>query len=100
MRTSKVSETRSVTILREADAGTAVADLLRTHKISRETFSLWKQTYGGAGVPELQRLKALEQESARLMRRYADRALALTAIKDVLSRSLLRGPRGERSRRP
>jgi putative transposase len=39
-------------------------------------------------VPELQRLKALEQENARLKRMYADMALENAAIKDVLSRKL------------
>ena len=36
---------------------------------------LWKSKYGSEGVPELQRLKALEQENARLKRMYADMAL-------------------------
>jgi hypothetical protein len=40
-------------ILREAEAGMAVAELLRKHGISRPTFYLWKQKFGGAGVPEL-----------------------------------------------
>ena len=87
MRTSKFSETQIVTILREADAGTAVGDLPRKHKISRATFYLWKERYGGAGGAELQRLKELEKENARLKRMYADQALELTAIKDVLSRT-------------
>jgi len=88
MRKSKFSEAQIVAILREADAGVAVADLLRKHGISRPTFYLWKQKYGGAGVPELQRLKALEQENAKLKRMYADMALENLAIKDVLSRKL------------
>jgi putative transposase len=86
MRKSKFTETHIVGILREAEAGAAVADLLRTHKISRPTFYLWKKKYGGVGVAELQRLKELERENARLKRMYADQALELTAIKDVLTR--------------
>jgi putative transposase len=92
MRKPKFSEAQIVAILREADAGVAVADLLRKHKISRATSHLWKQKYGGAGVPELQRLKELEKENARLKRMYADQALELTAVKDVLTRKLWRGP--------
>jgi putative transposase len=70
------------------EAGAVVADLLRKHKISRPTYYLWNKKYGGFGVPELHRLKALERENARLKRMYAEQALEMTAIKDVLSRKL------------
>ena len=88
MRKSKFSEAQIVGILREGDAGVPVAEILRNHGISRPTFYLWKAKYGSAGVPELQRLKALEQENGRLKRMYADMALENAAIKDVLSRKL------------
>jgi putative transposase len=88
MQTSKFSEAQIVAIWREADAGVPVAEVLRKHGISRPTFYLWKQKYGRVGVPELQRLTALEQENARLKRMYAELALENTAIKDVLSRKL------------
>jgi putative transposase len=87
-RTSNFTETQIVGILREAEAGAAVADLRRKHKISRPTFCLWKKKYGGVGVAELQRLKELERENARLTCMYAGQALELTAINDVLTRKL------------
>jgi putative transposase len=88
MRKSKFSEAQIVAILREGDAGVPLAEILRKHGISRPTYYLWKQKFGSAGVPELQRLKALEAENAKLKRMYAELALENTAIKDVLSRKL------------
>ena len=34
--------------------------------ISNQTFYSWKKKYGGLGVPELRRLKQLEEENRRL----------------------------------
>lgn len=88
MRKSKFPASQIVSILQEAEAGVPVADLLRKHGISRATYFKWKTKYGGASVPELQRLKELEQENAKLKRMYAELALENAAIKDVLSRKL------------
>ena len=88
MRKSKFPESQIVAILQEAEAGVPVAELLRTHGISRGTYCKWKTKYGGASVPELQRLKTLEHENAKLKRMYADLALENAAIKDVLTRKL------------
>lgn len=88
MRKAKYTNAQIVAILCEAEAGMAVTELLRQHGISRPTLYLWKQKFGGAGVPELRRLKALGQDNAKVKRMYADPALELVAIKDVLTRKL------------
>ena len=86
MRKSKFSESQIVAILKEAEAGVPVPQLIRKHGVSRSTIFTWKSKYGGATVPELRRVKELEAENAKLKRMYADLALENTAIKDVLSR--------------
>lgn len=88
MRKSKFTEAQIVAVLQEGVAGVPVAEILRKHGISRPTYFNWKSKYGGTTVPELRRLKELEQENAKLKRMYAELALENAAIKDVLSRKL------------
>jgi len=88
MKKSRFTESQIVAILKEGEAGLAVAQLARKYGISAATYYHWKSKYAGAGVPELKRLRELESENAKLKRMYADLALENTAIKDVLSRKL------------
>ncbi len=88
MKKSKHNETQIVAILKDGEAGVPVAEILRKHGISRNTYFNWKRKYAGATVPDLKRLKELEAENAKLKRMYADLALENAAIKDVLNRKL------------
>ena len=88
MRKSKFSETQIVGILKDAEGGIPVADLLRKHGISKATFFKWRSKYGGASVSDVKRLRELEAENTKLKRMYADLALENAAIKDVLNRKL------------
>ena len=88
MRKSKFSETQIVAMLRDAESGVPVADLLRKHGVSKATFFKWRSKYGGASVSDVRRLRELEAENAKLKRMYADLALENAAIKDVLNRKL------------
>ena len=86
MRKSKFSETQIVEIVKDAESGVPVADLLRKHGVSKATFFKWRSKYGGASVSDGKRLRELEGENAKLKRMYADLALENAAIKDVLNR--------------
>ena len=88
MRQSRFSESQIVGILKDAESGVPVADLLRQHGISRTTFFKWRSKYTGASVADVKRLRELEGENAKLKRMYADLALENAAIKDVLARKL------------
>ena len=88
MRKSRFSETQIVEMLKDAESGVPVADLLRKHGVSKATFFKWRSKYGGATVNDVKRLRELEHENAKLKRMYADLALENAAIKDVLNRKL------------
>ena len=88
MKKSKFSESQIVAILKEGEAGVAVEQILRKHGISRATYYGWKSKYGGASVADLRRMKELEAENSKLKRMYADQALEIAAIKEVLTRKL------------
>jgi putative transposase len=88
MRKSKFSETQIVGILKDAESGVPVADLLRKHGVSKATFCKWRSKYGGASVSDVKRLREREAENAKRKRMYADLALENAAITDVLNRKL------------
>ncbi|PJK14674.1 hypothetical protein CO613_04120 [Lysobacteraceae bacterium NML07-0707] len=87
MRKSKFTESQIVGILKEGDAGIPIKDLVRSHGISVATYYKWKSRYGGMDVAELARMRELEAENSRLKRLYAEQALEIHALKDVIARS-------------
>lgn len=74
--------------LRQNELGTPVAEILRKMQITEATFYRWKKKYAGMGVPELRRLKQLEEENGRLKRLVADLSLDRTMLQEVLAKKL------------
>ena len=62
----RFSDEQMISILREAEAGVSDRELCCKHAISDATFYTWRKVYGGMEVPEVKRLKSLEEEDARL----------------------------------
>lgn len=86
MKGKRFKEEQIIGILKEAEAGMPMPDLLRKHGIAEGTFYRWKAKYGGLDVSEAQRLKALEDENRRLKRLVADLSLDVQILKDVNSK--------------
>lgn len=86
MKRSKFTEEQIIGILREQEAGAKTTELCRRHGISSATFYAWKAKFGGMDVSDAKRLKALEEENARLKRLLAESLLDQAALKDLLSR--------------
>lgn len=72
--------------LRQAEAGTAVAQVCRKLGVSQATFYRWKKLYGGLGVPELRELRQLRDENRRLKQLVADLSLDKTILQESLKR--------------
>jgi putative transposase len=86
MRGSRFKEEQIITILREQEAGISTAEVCRKHGISNATFYKWKARYGGLDVSDARRLKALEDENAKLKRLLADAMLDNVMLKDIASK--------------
>jgi putative transposase len=79
MKPSRFTEEQIIGILREQEAGLPTADVCRKHGISSATFYKWKAKYGGLEVSDARRLKALEDENAKLKKLEASKNLAVCA---------------------
>ena len=86
MKRSRFTEEQIIAILREQETGVPVADLCRNHGLSSPTFYKWKAKFGGLDVSEARRLRALEDENAKLKRMLADAMLDNVALKDLLGK--------------
>ena len=87
MKKTRFTEEQIAGILKQSEAGMKTADLCRQNGISEATFYNWKAKYGGMAVPDVQKLKRLEDENGKLKRIVADLTLDNTVLKDLLSKN-------------
>jgi putative transposase len=84
----RFSEEQIAFVLRQAETGIPIQEIIRKVGITEQTFYRWKKKYGGLGVSELRHLKQLEEENKKLKQLVADLSLDKKMLQDVLSKKL------------
>lgn len=87
MKKARFTQEQVIGILKEHQAGATAADLCRKHGISDATFYTWRSKYGGMEISEARRLKALEEENAKLKRLLAESVMDVSTLKKLLAKN-------------
>lgn len=83
MRRSRFTEEQIIGILKEHEGGVSTADVCRKYGISSATFYKYKAKFSGMDVSDARKLKALEDENAKLKKLLAEQMLDNAMLKDV-----------------
>jgi putative transposase len=86
MRRSRFTEEQIIGILKEQEAGMPTAEVCRKHAISSATFYKYKARFGGLEVSDARKLRALEDENAKLKNLLAEQMLDNAVLKDVAAK--------------
>ena len=86
MKKSRFTDSQIIAALKEAEAGTPVPELCRTHGISSATFYKWRSKFGGMDVSLMTRMKELEEENRRLKKMYAEERLKAEIVSEALAK--------------
>jgi transposase-like protein len=75
--------------LKERHPGLSAAELCRKHGVSDATFYKWRAKYGGMDVSDALKLKAQEEENAKLKRLLAEQVMDVSTLREMLAKKLL-----------
>jgi len=88
MPRKKRSEEQIVYALRQVGEGAKIGAVCRELGVSEQTYFRWKKQYAGLGMPEIRRLKQLEEENTTLKRLVADLSLDKHMLQEVIAKKL------------
>ena len=92
MKRSRFTEEQIIAILKVQGTCQKTADVCRKHGISEATFYKYKAKYGGMDVSDARKLKALEEENAKLKKLLAEQMLDVYALRELLSKTVWSAP--------
>jgi len=87
MKRKRFSVEQIVAIVKQAEMGLPVAELIRRVGISEQTFYRWKKHYTGLEVDQVRLLKQLQDENGRLKKLVAELSLDRAMLQDVLRKN-------------
>src|SRR5882757_2905868 len=86
MKRKRFSVEQIVAVLKQAELGMPVADVVRQMGISEQTFYRWKKQYAGLQSDQVREFKQLQDENVRLKKVVAELALDKAILQDVVSK--------------
>jgi putative transposase len=86
MKKKRFSVEQIVSVLKQAELGLPVADVIRQVGISEQTFYRWKRQYAGLESDQVRELKQVTEENIRLKKLVAELSLDKAVLQDVLSK--------------
>ena len=86
MKKSRFTDSQILGVLKQAEAGTPVPELCRTHGISSATFYNRHSKCGGMDASMISQMKALEEENRRLKKMYAEAQMSADILKEALAK--------------
>ena len=86
MKRKRFSVEQIVSILKQAELGMPVAEVIRRVGVSEQTFYRWKKQCSGMEVDQLRQLKQLQDENGQLKKLVAELTLDRAMLQDVLSK--------------
>lgn len=75
-----------VAVLKQAELGMPVGDIVRHLGISEQTFYRWKKQYAGLQSDQVKELRQLQDENARLKKLVAELSLDKAILQDVATK--------------
>jgi putative transposase len=84
----KSSVEQIVGVLKQAEVGVPVAELIRKTGITEQTYYRWKAKYVGLEVDQVRQIKQLREENTKLKQLVAELTLDKTMLQDVVREKL------------
>lgn len=88
MKRKRFSVEQIVAVVKQAELGVPVAELIRQVGITEQTLYRWKKQYKGLETDQVRRVKQLQEENGRLKKLVAELTLDKAMLQDVLSKKL------------
>ncbi len=86
MKQKRFAVEQIVAVLKQAEAGLPVAELIRKIGISEQTYYRWKKAYGSLEVDQVRQLRQLQDENSRLKKLVAELTLDKAMLQDVVKK--------------